>query len=49
MLEMVVIEESQSAWCSPIVLVLKKDWSIQFCVDYLKVNKVSQYDAYPMA
>lgn len=42
---MVVIEKSQSAWCSPLALVVKKDWSIQFCV---KVNEVSQYDAYPM-
>ena len=48
MVEMGVIEESNSAWCSPIVLVGKKDGSIWFCVDYRKVNEVSRFDAYPM-
>ena len=48
MVEMGVIEESNSAWCSPIVPVVKKDGSIRFCVDYRKVNEVSRFDAYPM-
>ena len=46
--EMGVIEESNSSWCSPIVLVAKKDGTVQFCVDYRKVNDASQFDTYPM-
>ena len=48
MLELGVIEESHSAWSSPIVVVGKTDGSIRFCVDNRKVNDVSCFDAYPM-
>lgn len=46
MLEMVVIDESHSVWCSPIVLVVNKDGSVWFYVDYGKVTDVSQFDAH---
>ncbi|XP_035769466.1 zinc metalloproteinase nas-8-like [Neolamprologus brichardi] len=48
MLEVGKIEKSHSTWCSPKAPVVKKDGCIRFCVDYRKVNEVSQFDAYPM-
>ena len=43
-----VIERCQSDWASNIVLVTKKDGSIRFCVDYRKLNSLTQRDVYPL-
>ncbi|GFO05646.1 scan domain-containing protein 3 [Plakobranchus ocellatus] len=45
LLDMGVIEPSSSAYCSPIVLVKKKDNTLRLCIDFRKINTVTQFDA----
>ncbi len=46
MLEQGLIEPSPAEWSSPIVLVTKKDGSIRFCINYIKLNAVTKLDTY---
>ena len=48
MKEQGVIEESNSPWSSPVVLVRKKDGTQRFCVDYRKLNSITKKDSYPL-
>ena len=47
MLDMGVIERSNSPYASPIVLVGKKDGTQRFCIDFKRLNRVTVFDAEP--
>lgn len=43
-----VIEPSRSAWSSPVVIIRKKNDQPRFCIDFRRLNEVSDRDAYPL-
>ena len=45
MLDIGALQRSTSPWASPIVLVCKKDGSLQFCIDLRKLNNRTIKDA----
>ena len=48
MLEMGVVRPSTSPYVLPIVMVKKKDSSNRVCVDFRKLNKITDVDPEPM-
>ena len=47
MIDMGIVQPSNSPWSSPVVLVKKKDGSVHFCVDYRKLNQ-TKLDEFPL-
>lgn len=43
-----IIEETDSPWASPVVLVRKRDGTWRFCVDWRELNKVTKKDSMPL-
>ena len=48
MLKHKIIEPSKSEWASPVILVPKKDGTKRLCIDFRKLNSVSEADPYPI-
>jgi len=43
-----VVRPSSSPWSSPVVIINKKDGTPRFCVDYRKLNLITECDVYPL-
>ncbi|GFY74446.1 hypothetical protein TNIN_390591 [Trichonephila inaurata madagascariensis] len=48
LLDMDLIEHSDSDWAHPVVCVAKRDGSIRLCIDFRLLNSFTIPDAYPM-
>ncbi|XP_049882138.1 uncharacterized protein LOC126378061 [Pectinophora gossypiella] len=43
-----IIEECDSPWCSPVILVPKANGDVRVCIDFRKLNEITVPDRYPL-
>ena len=48
MLDVGAIQPSNSPWCNAVVLVMKKDGSLRFCIDFRRLNSLTKKDSHPL-
>lgn len=48
MLDAKIIEPSSSPWSSPVLIIPKSDGSKRFCVDYRKLNSITETEHWPI-
>ena len=48
MLDVGVVQPSNSPWCNAVVLVRKKDGSLHFCIDFRRLNALTVKDSHPL-
>lgn len=48
MLQNDIVRPSTSPWNSPVLMVPKKDGTFRFCVDFRRLNSITDKDAYPI-
>ena len=44
-----IIRESKSPWCSTIVAVRKSDSQVRMCIDYRKLNSITERPIFPIS
>ena len=48
MLDAGVVRPSKSPWCNAVVLVIKKDRSLCFCINFRRLNALTVKDSHPL-
>jgi hypothetical protein len=48
MLKNDLVEEANSPWAAPVLIIDKKDWIKRLVVDFWRLNRVTRKDRYPI-